>query len=79
MVKIRLTRLGKKGQPFYRIVAIPSQRKRGGAFLEILGFYNPLKNPAEVKINQDRYLHWISRGAQPSQTVANLVKKSKLA
>ena len=74
MVKIRLARGGRKKRPFYRIVAADSRMKRDGRFLEVVGFYNPISNPKELKINTERVDHWISEGAQMSQTVANLVK-----
>lgn len=77
MVKIRLLRTGKKKQPSYRIVAADSRTKRDGKTLEILGFYNPLTNPSEVKIKKGRYDYWISVGAQPTETVRNLVNKLK--
>lgn len=74
-VRIRLTQVGKKDQKSYRIVAIERRQKRQGKFLEILGFYNPLKNPSEIKINKERYEYWIKSGAQPSETVSSLAKK----
>ena len=74
MVKIRLARGGRKKRPFYRIVAADSRMKRDGRFLEVLGFYNPISTPKELKINTERVDHWIGEGAQMSQTVANLVK-----
>ena len=74
MVKIRLARGGRKKRPFFRIVAADSRMKRDGRFLEVLGFYNPISNPKELKINTERVDYWIGEGAQMSQTVANLVK-----
>jgi len=74
LVKIRLARGGRKKRPFFRIVAADSRMKRDGRFLEVLGFYNPISNPKELKINTERVDYWIGEGAQMSQTVANLVK-----
>ena len=74
MVKIRLARGGRKKRPFYRIVAADSRMKRDGRFLEVVGFYNPIATPKELKINTERVEHWIGEGAQMSQTVANLMK-----
>ena len=79
MVKIRLARGGRKKRPFYRIVAADSRMKRDGRFIEILGFYNPISTPKELKINTERVDHWIGEGAQLSQTVANLLKKNASA
>lgn len=76
-VRIRLTQTGKKDQKKYRIIAIEGKKKRQGKYLEILGFYDPQKNPPEVKIQKDRYDFWIAHGAQPSETVLSLVKKLK--
>ena len=75
MVKIRLTRVGTKNQPKFRIIAVDSQKKRDGSFIENLGFFNPTTHPKEVKIDLERYNHWLSVGAQPSEIVRNLVKK----
>jgi small subunit ribosomal protein S16 len=71
-VHIRLLRMGKKKQPFYRIVAADSRRARDGRFLEIIGTYNPITKPAQVKLAEDRITHWLNRGAIPSDTVASL-------
>ncbi len=76
MVKLRLTRYGKKQHALYRIVATDSRMPRDGRFLEILGRYNPNKNPAEVIFEKDKIKAWIANGAQPSETVYNLLKKS---
>lgn len=75
-VKIRLARIGKKNAPFYRIVAIDSRKKRDGAFLEDLGTYDPLKTKL-VHFHEDRINHWISLGAQPSETVKKLHRMHK--
>ena len=73
-VKIRLTRMGAKGKPFYRIVAADTDFPRDGRFLEILGTYDPKKNPAEVTIKEKRVRDWLSKGAKPTLTVSNLLK-----
>jgi small subunit ribosomal protein S16 len=73
-VKIRLTRMGAKGKPYYRIVAAENEYPRDGKFLEILGNYDPKKNPAEINVKEDRVRDWLSKGAKPTVTVANLLK-----
>jgi len=78
MVKIRLTRLGKKHQPIYRIVVAEAQSKRGGKYIESLGFYNPNFDPPRVKLNQNRYLYWLQKGAQPTKTVSQLARRLRL-
>ncbi|MGD8255053.1 MAG: 30S ribosomal protein S16 [Syntrophobacterales bacterium] len=77
-VRIRLTRKGTKKKPFYRIVVADSEAPRDGKFLEILGTYNPLTDPAEVKIDPERLRIWLDRGARPSDTVRSLIKKEGL-
>lgn len=74
-VKIRLARMGAKKRPFYRVVVADSRFKRDGRFLEIIGTYDPNKDPAEIKIKQDRFQDWLGKGAQPTTTVASLVKR----
>ncbi len=74
-IKIRLTRGGRKKRPFYRIVATNSGSKRDGRFLEILGTYDPLKDPAEVRIDSQKLGKWLDRGAQPSDTVKSLLNR----
>ncbi|MEA2030045.1 MAG: 30S ribosomal protein S16 [candidate division Zixibacteria bacterium] len=71
-VHIRLRRMGKKKQPFYRIVAADSRRARDGRFLEILGTYNPIEKPAKVKLFEDRLSFWLNQGATPSDTVNSI-------
>ncbi len=78
-VRIRLTRLGKKKKPFYRIIVADSEAKRDGKFLDILGTYDPLQNPAEVKINEEKLQEWLGRGALPTTTVKSLIKKAVAA
>jgi small subunit ribosomal protein S16 len=77
-VRIRLARHGAKKKPFYRIVAADGESPRDGKFLEKLGTYDPLKDPAEVNLNQDRIKYWIDKGAIPSDTVRSLFKKEGL-
>ncbi len=78
MVKIRLRRLGAKKAPFYRIVVADSRYPRDGRFIEEIGTYNPLKSPAEVKINAEAVKKWIANGAQPTDTVRGLLKKENI-
>ena len=78
-VKLRLTRAGAKKAPYYHIIATDGRNKRDGAYLENLGSYDPKKSPAEVKVNQERVDYWLKVGAQPSETVAALLKKFKAA
>jgi len=75
-VKIRLARLGRTKKPFYRIVVANSEAPRDGEFLAIVGTYDPLKNPAEVKVKQEQIDQWIAKGAQPTETVKNLLAKA---
>ncbi len=72
-VKLRLKRMGAKKRPFYRIVAADSRAPRDGRFIEIIGHYNPLTNPVELKIDEEKALKWLANGAQPSETVRNLL------
>jgi|TARA_Y100000310_G_scaffold24170_1_gene23207 small subunit ribosomal protein S16 len=71
-----LTRRGAKKKPFYRIVAADSRNPRDGRFLEVLGTYDPLKTEDNIKVDADKAMAWIKKGAQPSQTVASLLKKA---
>lgn len=75
-VKIRLRRLGAKKAPFYRVVVADSRYPRDGRFIEEIGYYDPTKNPADVKIDADKAKQWISNGAQPTDTVKALLKKN---
>jgi len=81
MVTIRLTRGGAKKRPFYHLVVTDSRNRRDGRYIERLGFFNPSAKGQEVRlnINQERVDHWVSKGAQPSDRVAKLVKDSKAA
>lgn len=76
MLKIRLRRMGAKKAPFYRIIVADSRAPRDGAFLEELGYYNPLTDPVGLKVDNERAAHWLSNGAQPTDTVRALLKKS---
>lgn len=77
-VKIRLKRMGAKKTPFYRIVVADSRYPRDGRFIEEIGFYNPLKSPAEVKIDAEKVQKWLKTGAQPTDTVRAILKKQAL-
>ena len=79
MLSIRLSRVGKKKQPFYRVVVIDKRKARDGRFVEIVGTYNPLKNPPDVQLDADRVKHWLGHGAQPSDTVRSFIRKQKIA
>ena len=72
-VKIRLKRMGSKRKPFYRIVVGDSRSPRDGRFIEAVGYYNPLTNPVDLKLNEEDILNWLQKGAQPSDTVRNLL------
>ena len=76
MVKMRLRRMGAKKAPFYRVVVADSRYPRDGRFIEEIGYYNPLTEPAEVKIDADKAKAWLGKGAQPTETVKDLLKKS---
>ncbi len=75
-VKIRLTRLGSKKAPFYRVVVADSRFPRDGRFVEEIGYYNPLTEPAEIKIDAEKAQKWLKNGAQPTDTVKSLLKKA---
>ena len=75
MVKIRLKRMGMKKKPFYRLVVTDSRNPRDGRFIEEIGYYNPVAQPVEMKINDERAKYWLSVGAQPTDTVRALLKK----
>ena len=75
-VKIRLRRMGAKKAPFYRIVVADSRFPRDGRFIEEIGYYDPTKNPAVVKVDSDKAKKWISNGAQPTDTVKSLLSKN---
>lgn len=75
-VKIRLTRLGDKKSPFYRVIVADSRSPRDGRFIDVIGTYNPLVDPAEIKIDAEKAKKWISNGAQPTETAKALLVKS---
>lgn len=75
MVKIRLRRTGSKKKPNYRLVVADSRSPRDGAFIRVIGHYNPLTDPETVVIDEEQALHWLNRGAQPSETAARLLSK----
>ena len=77
-VKIRLRRVGAKKAPFYRVVVADSRFPRDGRFIEEIGTYNPLKDPGEIVVDKERAAYWIGCGAQPSDTVRALLKKSEV-
>lgn len=75
-VKIRLRRMGAKKAPFYRVVVADSRHPRDGRFIEEIGTYNPLTNPSEIKIDGEKVKEWMSKGAQPTDSVRSLLKRS---
>lgn len=75
-VKIRLKRMGSKKRPFYRVVVADSRSPRDGRFIEEVGTYNPLIEPAEVKLEEESIMQWLNNGAQPSDTVRNILSKA---
>lgn len=75
-VKIRLKRMGAKKVPFYRVVVSDARSPRDGRFIEEIGTYNPVTQPAQININEERALHWLQTGAQPSDTVRNLFSRT---
>ncbi len=77
-VKIRLRRMGAKKAPFYRVVVADGRYPRDGRFIEEIGYYNPLTDPAEIKIDADKASAWLAKGAQPTDTVKALFKKSDI-
>lgn len=78
MVRIRLRRIGAKGQPSYRLVAADKEAPRDGRFLEVVGFYNPRTEPETVELKEDRIYDWISKGAQPSESVDRIFRTTGL-
>lgn len=75
MVRLRLQRVGRRNRPSYRVVAADSRAPRDGAFVEIIGHYDPLPNPASAVIDEDKALKWLRVGAQPTETVTSLLRK----
>ncbi|MBR0302443.1 MAG: 30S ribosomal protein S16 [Clostridia bacterium] len=78
MVKIRLRRMGEKKAPFYRIVVADSRSPRDGRFIEEVGYYDPMKEPADVKLDNEKIEKWLANGAQPTETVKAILKKNGL-
>ncbi len=78
MVKIRLKRIGAKKAPFYRVVVADGRYPRDGRFIEEIGYYDPMKEPAEIKIDAEKANAWLKNGAQPTDTVRSLLKKSEI-
>ncbi len=76
MVRIRLRRVGAKAQPSYRLVAADKESPRDGRFLEILGYYNPRTEPATIQLKEDRIYDWLSKGAQPSESVERVLRSA---
>ncbi|MDK9709596.1 30S ribosomal protein S16 [Acidaminobacter sp.] len=74
-VKIRMTRMGAKKKPFYRLVVADSRAPRDGKFIEQIGYYNPISEPAQIKIDEEKAVKWLNDGAQPTETVKALFKK----
>ena len=79
MVRLRLARMGRKKKPHYRIVAADSRAPRDGRFIEQLGYYNPMNDPMELKLDLERVDHWLQVGAQPSETVNSLITRARTA
>lgn len=79
MLTIRLSRIGKKKKAFYRVVVIERTRPRNGRIVEAVGTYDPLKKPAEIKLDAERVKHWLGVGAQPSDTVRSFIRQQKIA
>ena len=75
-MKLRLTRMGCKKRPFYRIVAMDSKTRRDGRALDFIGYYNPMVDPAEIKVDSEKVRTWMERGAQPTDTVRALLQKA---
>jgi small subunit ribosomal protein S16 len=78
LVKIRLARYGAKKRPFYRVIVADSAARRNGPFIEIVGTYDPMKDPSEIKIDIEKAKQWIGKGAQPTDTVKRLLQKAGL-
>jgi small subunit ribosomal protein S16 len=78
LVTMRLSRIGSKKRPYYRIVVIDKRRARNGRFLEVVGQYNPIANPVQMEINTERAQYWLSKGAEPSETVRSILQKKEV-
>ncbi len=79
MLMIRLSRIGKKKRPFYRVIVTEKTRPRNGRFVEIVGTYDPLQKPAAITLDHDRVNYWLGKGAQPSDTVRSFLRNRKPA
>jgi small subunit ribosomal protein S16 len=79
VLAIRLARIGKKKHPFYRVVVLDKRKPRNGRTVEVVGTYDPLKDPAEIKLDADRIKYWLGCGAQPSDTVRSFLQAQKIA
>lgn len=77
MVRIRLTRMGRKKRPFYRVVAADSRAPRDGRHIEVLGYYNPMPDPIDLKLDLERVDYWLGVGASPSEKVASLIARAR--
>lgn len=77
MVRIRLTRMGAKKKPFYRVIVADSRSPRDGRFIEQLGYYDPMKDPFDLRLDVERVDYWLGQGAQPSETVNRLIAKAR--
>jgi small subunit ribosomal protein S16 len=77
MVRLRLTRLGAKKRPFYRVIAIDQRARRDGRCIEQLGFYDPMRDPFDLRLDLSRVDWWLSKGAQPTDTVARLIERAR--
>lgn len=77
-VKIRLKRIGAKKAPFYRVIVADERSPRNGRFIDEIGYYNPMTNPADIKIDAEKASKWLANGAQPTETVKSLLKKSEI-
>lgn len=78
MLRIRLSRVGKKKQPAYRVVVIDQRKARNSAYVEVVGHYNPRRQPAAIDLKADRIQYWLGKGAQPSDTVRSFLRRHKL-
>jgi small subunit ribosomal protein S16 len=78
LVTMRLSRIGSKKRPYYRIVVIDKRRARNGRFLEVVGQYNPIANPVQMEVNAERAQYWLSKGAMPSETVRSILRKKEI-
>jgi len=76
-VRIRLTRRGAKKRPFYRIVVMDARKTRDGGYLDLVGTYNPLTDPAEIRLDEEKIISWLNKGAQPTDTVRSILKKNE--